>query len=174
MMKAVFTDIIAHKELGGIQVYWDDRGKILESTIENASRYDIMAIPAKLADRLPEVHDFLAHFGKYEKPPFSVDVLDFSGFSEFTVTVYKTLFTIPKGVLVTYGELAEMAGYARAARAVGTAMRKNRFLMLVPCHRVIASNSLGGFTTGIETKIALQNHEGVDLSAIKDERLLWH
>jgi len=52
---------------------------------------------------------------------------------------------VPWGETVTYGELAAMAGRPRAARAVGTAMASNPVPLLVPCHRVLAANGLGGY-----------------------------
>jgi methylated-DNA-[protein]-cysteine S-methyltransferase len=52
---------------------------------------------------------------------------------------------VPWGETVTYGELAGMAGRPRAARAVGTAMASNPVPLVIPCHRVLASNGLGGY-----------------------------
>ncbi|MCJ7438639.1 MAG: methylated-DNA--[protein]-cysteine S-methyltransferase [Acidimicrobiia bacterium] len=52
---------------------------------------------------------------------------------------------VPWGETVTYGELAAMSGRPRAARAVGTAMASNPVPLLVPCHRVLAANGLGGY-----------------------------
>ncbi len=54
---------------------------------------------------------------------------------------------VPFGKTVSYNDLAEASMRPRAARAVGGAMARNRALILVPCHRVIASNgSLGGWS----------------------------
>ncbi|MDR2870435.1 MAG: MGMT family protein [Deferribacteraceae bacterium] len=171
---ATFTQIIPHSELGGIQIYWNEQGQFLACTVGGASHHDLEAVESRLEGRLAPVYDFLASFGKRDEVcKLSFDIFDFSGYSPFTVQVYKTLFAVPKATLITYGELAEKAGFARAARAVGTAMRKNRFLMLIPCHRVVASSSLGGFAVGLETKIKLLQLEQTDLSSIKDERLRW-
>jgi methylated-DNA-[protein]-cysteine S-methyltransferase len=52
------------------------------------------------------------------------------------------------GKTVSYGELAELAGFSGAARAVGTAMRKNPFPLFFPCHRVIKSDGSIGFFQG--------------------------
>lgn len=63
----------------------------------------------------------------------------------FHKTIYQTLVKdVPTGQTVTYGQLAELAGNPKAARAVGTAMRKNPLPIIVPCHRVTRSNGLGG------------------------------
>ena len=64
----------------------------------------------------------------------------------FQRTVLETLRReVPWGETVTYGELAGMAGRPRAARAVGTAMASNPVALLVPCHRVLAANGIGGY-----------------------------
>ncbi|MDD5226357.1 MAG: MGMT family protein [Candidatus Omnitrophica bacterium] len=63
--------------------------------------------------------------------------LDLTGYSPFQRKVYAALRKVPVGKTVTYGELAKLAGYPGAARAVGTAMRKNRLPVVIPCHRVI-------------------------------------
>jgi len=72
--------------------------------------------------------------------------------------------TIPRGTVVSYGELARMAGNPRAARAAGTAMATNTMPIIVPCHRVIAAGGkIGGFGPGLEWKRDLLRLEGVDI-----------
>jgi methylated-DNA-[protein]-cysteine S-methyltransferase len=80
--------------------------------------------------------------------------------SDFNETILEACRQIPFGHTLTYGELAERAGSPGAARAVGTAMSQNPVPIVVPCHRVVASGGLGGFTGGIESKRALLAHEG--------------
>ncbi|CAF1263269.1 unnamed protein product [Adineta steineri] len=81
----------------------------------------------------------------------------------FQANVWRTLLNqVHYGQTVTYGELAELAGNKRAARAVGTAMRRNPFQLIVPCHRVIRSNGeLGNYAGGVRnnTKVWLLKHE---------------
>ena len=68
---------------------------------------------------------------------------------------------IPFGKTLTYGQLAAKVGRPKAARAVGGVMRTNRFPIVIPCHRVVAANSIGGFTSpnGVSTKATLQSIE---------------
>lgn len=84
--------------------------------------------------------------------------------SAFTHRVYELLRTVPKGKVVTYGDLAAMAGSPKAARAVGMAMRNNPDAPATPCHRVVASDgSLHGYSggDGIPTKKKMLEDEGV-------------
>ncbi len=57
--------------------------------------------------------------------------------TEFQKRVYKAVEQIPQGTVVTYGEVARMAGNVRASRAVGNILHKNPFFGVVPCHRVV-------------------------------------
>lgn len=73
----------------------------------------------------------------------------------FTDKVYELTKQIPKGKVVTYGQLAKMAGSPRAARAVGMIMKTNPNAPQTPCHRVVASNGkLTGYSggNGVSTK----------------------
>ena len=74
----------------------------------------------------------------------------------FQQKVWRALRDIPRGEVRSYGQIASIVGSPGAARAVGTACRVNRIPIVVPCHRVVASGSrLGGYSGGIERKIAL-------------------
>lgn len=78
--------------------------------------------------------------------------------------VYQALCKVPPGKVVTYAELAKRAGSPGAARAVGTAMAKNPFPIIIPCHRVVAGNGkLGGYSGrgGVATKRKLLQLEGI-------------
>lgn len=70
----------------------------------------------------------------------------------FQKKVWDACRKIPYGETVTYKELACEIGCPGAARAVGAALAKNKILLAVPCHRVVASGSLGGFRLGSEAK----------------------
>ena len=79
----------------------------------------------------------------------------------FTVDVHRCLSRIPFGVTCRYSEIAAEIGSQRAARAVGSACGRNSVLLVVPCHRVIAANGLGGFGAGLDMKKRLLEHEGI-------------
>lgn len=79
----------------------------------------------------------------------------------FQKEVWNVLLNIPYGESFTYGEVAEKIGNKNASRAVGNAVGKNPILIAIPCHRVFASNGLGGFSAGIEVKKQLLKIEKI-------------
>lgn len=90
--------------------------------------------------------------------------LDFGIVTAFNATIYHALRAVPLGETVTYGDLAKRVGSPGAARAVGMAMGRNPWPIIVPCHRVLASGSkMGGFSApgGTATKERLLALEGV-------------
>ena len=85
-------------------------------------------------------------------------VLDVSAVPEFERRVYEVARAIPAGSVLTYGEVAERIGQPGAAQAVGRALGRNPFPIVVPCHRVVAADGkLGGFSApgGRATKLKL-------------------
>jgi methylated-DNA-[protein]-cysteine S-methyltransferase len=85
--------------------------------------------------------------------------LDLRG-TPFQLRVWQALREIPFGEQRTYGQIAASLGQPGASRAVGGANGKNPIPLIVPCHRVVASNGLGGFTGGLKWKECLLAHEG--------------
>ena len=88
----------------------------------------------------------------------------------FRKEILQMVAGIPYGELATYGGLAERAGKPGAARAVGSAVGSNPWLIVVPCHRVIGSDCrLHGFSAlgGLEMKTWLLRHEGHQIIAGK-------
>ena len=90
------------------------------------------------------------------------DELDFSNATAFQRLVLEATRLIPYGETRSYGWVANQIGKPLAARAVGQALGKNPFLIIVPCHRVISGNgSLGGFGGGLDMKrVLLQLEKG--------------
>ncbi|MFW9807374.1 MAG: methylated-DNA--[protein]-cysteine S-methyltransferase [Candidatus Thorarchaeota archaeon] len=97
--------------------------------------------------------------------------LDFSGFTEKQIAVLKVVMMIPFGSTMAYGEVARKAGFPGAARFVGNVMRINRLGPVVPCHRVVSSTGLGGYTGGLDKKIDLLAREGVIRGEISQKAL---
>ena len=84
--------------------------------------------------------------------------------TDFQCSVWKALMTIPFGKTMSYLELAKSMGNAEGVRAVASANGQNRLPILIPCHRVIASDGkLTGYSGGIsrkETLLSLESGQG--------------
>ena len=81
----------------------------------------------------------------------------------FEKAVYRATLRIPSGEVRTYKWVAKAIGSPGACRAVGNALNKNPYVVIVPCHRVIKSDgSIGGFAIGIKAKLRLLKKEGID------------
>ncbi len=72
--------------------------------------------------------------------------------TEFQKMVWDAMTDIPYGSTASYGEIAEYIGRPRSARAVGTACGCNPIPIIIPCHRVVASDGLGGYSGGLAIK----------------------
>lgn len=93
-----------------------------------------------------------------KKTPGSFPALRPSGTS-FRTSVWNELLKIPQGETVTYGELAARVSLAigrpTSARATAGAVAHNPISILIPCHRVVAADGMGGYAGGIERKMFL-------------------
>ena len=84
----------------------------------------------------------------------------------FDRKVYEAILKIPKGEVRTYGWVARTIGKPKAARAVGQALKRNRWAPQIPCHRVVASDGrLGGYSAsgGLAAKRRLLLREGAEI-----------
>lgn len=82
--------------------------------------------------------------------------------TEFQQQVWQALVQLPYGRTTTYTDLSNSIGRPDAVRAVGTAIGRNPISIIVPCHRVLATDgSLAGFAGGLDRKTALLKLEGV-------------
>jgi methylated-DNA-[protein]-cysteine S-methyltransferase len=100
--------------------------------------------------------DLLDNYFNISKYDLDFNLLDTKGLTNFYMDVYKTLLKTKVGMTTTYKKLAADAGYKNAYRAVGSCMRKNRWPVFIPCHRVLSTNSIGnsigGYSSGIWIK----------------------
>lgn len=94
---------------------------------------------------------------------FSLEILRLDLCSEFQQEVLSAEHGIPRGAVSTYQRIAGHLGRSKGARAVGNALAKNPFPILVPCHRAIRSDrSPGGYQGGVEMKRTLLKMEGIE------------
>jgi len=86
--------------------------------------------------------------------------------TEFQQQVYRVMQDIPFGDVLTYGEVAKKLGVS--AQPVGQACGSNPIPVIIPCHRIVGTGHLGGFSGmgGVETKVQLLRHEGANAQLI--------
>jgi methylated-DNA-[protein]-cysteine S-methyltransferase len=109
------------------------------------------------------IHRFTAYFAG-QRTSFGDVRLELDGWTPFQLDIVRVLRRVPYGEVVSYGDLARLAGYPRAQRAAGTFCARNRFGIVVPCHRVVASDGLGSYgSLGLAYKQRLLALEGVTL-----------
>jgi methylated-DNA-[protein]-cysteine S-methyltransferase len=115
---------------------------------------EVPSLARKLAERFS---------GYFAGEPVSFDdvELDLEDETPFGRRMAEVLRALPRGEVVSYGELAELAGRRRAARAAGSFCARNRFAIVVPCHRVVGADGLGSYgSLGLEYKRRLLALEG--------------
>jgi methylated-DNA-[protein]-cysteine S-methyltransferase len=111
--------------------------------------------PPVLKETATQLEEYLAG----ERTEFDVP-MELDG-TDFQRSVWKELRRIPYGKTISYGELARRVGRPNGPRAVGQANGRNPIPIIVPCHRVLASNGIGGYGGGLPLKRALLAVEGV-------------
>lgn len=157
--------------IGRCGVAWGARGLVgLQLPADDAR-----ATRARMRERFPDaketappraVADVIAAIGRLlrgEAVDLAAVRLDMDGVPAFHRRVYEAARAIAPGTTVSYGELAAKVGAPGAARAVGQAMGRNPFPIVVPCHRVLAAGGkTGGFTAtgGVATKLRMLQLEG--------------
>jgi methylated-DNA-[protein]-cysteine S-methyltransferase len=153
-------------ELGDVLAAVTDDG--LVATAFTDSPHIRAAIAARLGlpeAESPALRGVLAQLRQYfagSRRDFEVTV-DWRLMSDAQRRVLGTLYsTVPYGKVVTYGELAARSGTGIPPRGIGSIMGSNPIPIVVPCHRVVAGDGLGGFSggTGVESKRRLLTLEG--------------
>jgi len=85
--------------------------------------------------------------------------VDIGGLTYFQQQVMRAMRRIPPAKMISYSMLARDAGYPNAARAVGSVCARNPIFLIIPCHRVIRKDGLGGFGYGTAIKERILQHE---------------
>lgn len=158
--------LIFETELGWIGLAWTAQGftrlfmpqASRDAVAERAMRdapdaepVDVEATPAFVRAAV----EALKAYAQGAEVDFSATPVSFGEVGEMRAAIYAALRRVPYGRTLTYGELAEEAGFAGMAREIGQAMGQNPVPIIVPCHRVVAaSGKLGGFSApgGARTK----------------------
>ncbi len=166
--------------IGEITIIWKDEPKFLieeiilsmpdKSSKERASeKYESEGeLSIKKSKKLKKVEKELNKYFKGKNYQFSLEYLNLEKLSDFNRSVLIAEFFTEKGTVNTYKKLAEEINNPNASRAVGNALKKNPFPIIIPCHRTIRSNGkLGGYAglkEGHIYKRILLELEGLDIS----------
>lgn len=105
------------------------------------------ARPKRDSRTLTSVTRQLQEYFRKERTVFDLKV-DLGNLTPFQKAVLGATGRIPRGEVLTYGQVARRIGNPRACRAVGQALGKNPVPIVIPCHRVVAGGGLGGFSGG--------------------------
>jgi len=117
---------------------------------------------SKSCARIDELSARLRAFCAGEDVVFDLSVVDLDRCGPFQRAVLRAEHGIPRGSVSTYGRIAARIGHPGASRAVGTALARNPFPLVVPCHRAVREGgALGRFRGGAAMKRRLLEMEGV-------------
>lgn len=103
-------------------------------------------IDSQPGDWFPQLRQRLECYSSGQRVTFDDIKLHLPRQTPFQKQIIELTRQLPYGAKVTYGDLAARAKHPRAARAVGTVMANNRIPIVIPCHRVVASGGLGGYS----------------------------
>lgn len=137
-------------------------GKIVSIEIEKRGRLSNDGEPDKSSPVLDKARKQLAEYFAGKRKSFQVPV-SLEG-TDFQKSVWSAINDIPFGKVLSYGEVGHETGRPTAGRAVGGAVGANPVPIIIPCHRVLASDGrITGYSggNGIETKAWLLDHEGI-------------
>lgn len=127
----------------------EDNGFIVKINLDR----EINGFELKETPLIKKAKEELWEYFKGQRKTFDIPI-KLKG-TEFQKKVWNVMKNIPYGNTVSYGDLAKLSGSPRAARAIGNVCHNNQILIIIPCHRVVASKGLGGFGLNIEMKIRL-------------------
>ncbi len=134
-------------------------------TAQSVPRKNARVVRASSQNSAKSLPERLQAFFRGEAVAFDDVELDLEWATPFQRAVTETLRRVPRGEVVTYGELAAHAGYPQAQRAAGTYCAGNRYGVVVPCHRVVSATGPGSYgSLGVDYKRRLLAYEGVTLA----------
>jgi methylated-DNA-[protein]-cysteine S-methyltransferase len=139
-----------------------DGASLVSVAIERGGRLPLDGLPERTTSVLDRAVDQLREYFAGERRAFDLPIA-LTG-TAFQLAVWAQLRTLGWGEVISYGELGRGTGRATAGRAVGGAVGSNPVPIIVPCHRVLASDGrITGYSggEGISTKSWLLSHEGI-------------
>jgi methylated-DNA-[protein]-cysteine S-methyltransferase len=143
-----------YSPLGELQSAWSPQGLRSLSFLEKSTSKQPFKVNS-VDPRCQQLQQELDRYFATGKLHWDLGILDWRGMTEFQQRALRACFAIPSGNTCSYAGLAAKIGSPKASRAVGAAMAKNRWPLLIPCHRVVGSKgNLVGYSGrgGVQTK----------------------
>jgi methylated-DNA-[protein]-cysteine S-methyltransferase len=187
-MSEVFSYVLVPSDFGALGIVWQNT-QAVETTAavvstaagarvqrvflpnpQAAARETLqMVFPGANSRACPAISDLGERIQRFlggDPVRFDLGIVALERCSAFQRQVLRAEHGIPRGWVSTYGRIARSLGVPRGARAVGSALARNPFPIIVPCHRAIRSDGhLGGFQGGLEMKRALLEIEGIEITS---------
>lgn len=136
-----------------------------KSPIESRIRAAFKDVGFRIHPTIKKLGEQIQSFLEGNDVNFDLNMIALDNCSEFQRKVLLTESKIPRGWVSTYGIIARKLVIPKGARAVGNALARNPFPIIIPCHRAIQSNGeLGGYQGGLNMKRALLEFEGLTFS----------
>ena len=177
MMKPL-SYILVPSTFGSLSIVWretEQGPRVYRVLLPNEQAMAQDVVQVSLSDAISLVPPAIAELGERVRRFLAGDIIEFEQrhldllaldtCSEFQTKVLLAEHKIPRGWVSTYGRVTKILGVPGGARAVGGALGRNPFPIIIPCHRAVRSDGqLGGFRGGVEMKRALLEMEGVKVS----------
>lgn len=182
----LFKYIINHSPIGEITIIWRKKPKFQIEEIflskPNKSSSQMAKEKYETEEKLAinkkskQLHNLLKEMDNYfneKNYKFSLDYLNMDKLKPFQRAVLEAEFNTEKGTINTYKDIAVAIDRPKAYRAVGTALAKNPYPIIIPCHRTVKADrtigGFGGFAGGLESKKILLELDGL---MIQDKKII--
>ena len=153
---------LINNPIGELEIHSDTNFLYLLKFINNKKKNKIIpsSRPSPIAKRTSEQINEYFHGIR-----MSFNIPLFLKVPPFYKKVLMEVSNIKYGQTASYKDIAKNVDNKKAVRAVGTANAKNPITIIIPCHRIISANgSLGGYGSGLDKKLFLLEHEGIDIT----------
>lgn len=166
-------EIILHTDGENLTaLYFNESGEKSPRFCESQNLTQNLARNSQNLAIFAETKKWLDLYFSGEIPQWTPKIAFPSNASVFALRVWEILQSVPYGKTTTYGAIAKQIarefGIAKMpAQAVGGALSRNPIAIIIPCHRVIGANNIGGYNGGIAHKLALLKIEGITTNHLK-------